>query len=186
MPYAEQITHLRALRLPYSTAATRATSWRQFQAAYNLGPALEVDGIPGPLTTAAVRLSASKGYRPSAHFALSELDCPHCHRWLVTRAGLELLERIRARRSPGGLGIRSAFRCRVYNATVPNSSPTSAHVTGLAWDIIFHNAAGAVINRPASQLVGLGCRGIEERLNPRRVTHVDLKPSHPIDFIFHP
>jgi hypothetical protein len=186
MSYAEQVRHLRAFRLPYSTAAQRHASWEQFQGAWSLGPKLDVDGIPGKHTTDAARLSASQGYRLSPHFTLAETACKHCGKWKAIREGFELLERIRAKRSPGGLTILTAYRCPVYNATIKGHSDTSAHMLGLAWDFQCHRADGSEVDYTGTQMKGLGARGIEERLNPRRVTHIDLKPSHPFDFIFHP
>jgi len=177
MNLASSIYYLGKLGLPRATSTQRRNSWKVFQGAYNLGPALVADGSPGPLTTAAVKISRDKGYRLSAHFHWSEFRCPHCGKWLLTRAGLRLLERIRAALYPDGLTINSGYRCPTYN-TLIHGATNSQHMTGLAWDI-----PGIY---PGFAFLGYGCHGIEERPNPPRVTHIDLAPYFPVDNIFHP
>lgn len=177
MNVATSVYYLGKLGLPRMTPTQRHASWKIFQGAYNLGPALTPDGSPGPLTTAAVKVSRNHGYRLSAHFHWTEFRCPHCHKWLVTRAGLQLLEKIRTDLYPDGLNIRSAYRCPTYNKQI-NGASNSAHMLGLSWDI-----PGIY---PGHAFLGYGCHGIEERFNPTRVTHIDLAPYFSIDHIFHP
>ena len=177
MNLATSVYYLGKLGLPRATIAQRRASWAIFQAAYNLGPALDPDGKPGPLTTAAVKVSRDTGYRLSPHFHWTEFRCHHCKKWLVTRKGLQLLEKIRAGLYPDGLTIISAYRCPYWNGQVGGAT-NSQHITGLAWDI-----PGLY---PGHSFLGYGCHGIEERYNPTRVTHIDLAPYFPVDHIFHP
>jgi uncharacterized protein YcbK (DUF882 family) len=77
----------------------------------------------------------------SAHFSLDEFrckangqPCPHCHgSVIVVPALIDALESIR---EFSGLPIQitSGYRCAKHNASLPNSSPVSAHLTGEAAD----------------------------------------------------
>lgn len=113
---------------------------RRFQAAYNLGTWLKVDGDFGPLTTAAAERTVRYGYRVSPHFHWTEFQCPcmgtmgGCWNWHVDRRVLTGLEALRARAYQGGLTIVSGYRCKVVNRNV-GGQRDSLHLRGLACDI---------------------------------------------------
>ena len=77
----------------------------------------------------------------SAHFSLDEFrckvngkPCPHCNgSVIVVPALIEVLETIR---EYAGIPVQitSGYRCAKHNASLPNSSPVSAHLTGEAAD----------------------------------------------------
>ena len=136
-----------------NTAARFEQAVRDFQGGWNLGPRLDVDGIVGPKTTAALALSeqrrrAGRG-TASAHFSFSEFLCKcggryascrryvgegpagsrrHTGRWL-----LQSLEQLRAAAYPHGLVVVSGTRCPGHNAAVGGAS-SSQHMFGSAAD----------------------------------------------------
>lgn len=72
--------------------------------------------------------------RLSAHFMLSEFACPHCG---VAKALPELvagLEKLRALAYPGGLIVRSGYRCPEHNRAVGGAAD-SQHLYGSACDV---------------------------------------------------
>lgn len=76
--------------------------------------------------------------RVTEHFSLSEFAC-HGVGCCGGAAPInwELLERLELLRAAVGvpLHINSGYRCKRYNATVDNASPTSLHMLGIAADI---------------------------------------------------
>lgn len=123
-----------------------ATRYRQavkdFQAGWNLGPALAVDGHMGPKTSAALRYSEARRVagrsNASAHFSFSEVKCrcggkyASCRRIFIKRKALQMMEKYRSH--SGAFRPVSACRCPSRNRAVGGSS-TSRHVSGLACDV---------------------------------------------------
>lgn len=113
---------------------------RRFQAAWNLGPTLVVDGIAGAKTVAALKATVAAGGRISASFKASEFKCKchgkhsDCLGIVVFRADLAGLEQLRANAYPSGLTIVSAYRCLRHNKSVGGST-ASRHLVGDAFDI---------------------------------------------------
>ena len=149
---------------------------RAFQAAWNLGPALDVDGIVGTKTTAAIRISADRrrAGKPDAseHFWFRELAC-HCGRVTCPRIRIQRdllvgLERLRDAAYPGGLTLVSAYRCPEHNKAVGGASE-SQHVQGTAADIPPRVPADDVIALRAFS--GVGAEGTVGGL----VRHVDVR-----------
>lgn len=116
---------------------------KNFQAGWNLGTALAVDGKVGPKTSAALLLSekrrrAGKG-TASAHFDFTEVRCrcggrySSCWRIWQKRKAFQMMEKYRAK-SGRPLTVVSACRCPSRNRAVGGSS-TSRHLTGLACDV---------------------------------------------------
>lgn len=153
---------------------------KDFQAAYNLGPALEVDGVPGPLTAAAANESARLGYKVSANFTAREFQCgcgghiAGCRSIRVTRALLQGLEKLRAAHYRAGLAIVSGYRCPTFNAKVGGIS-TSFHRDGKACDVPRAVTADQVL--PGWGFTGIGVTS-RDKLIPsigrRRVVHLDV------------
>lgn len=189
---AEQKDFLRRIGLPAGTVFSRRASWRKFQrasawawfddAAAAVG-SLEIDGKCGPATTVHARASMRHGYRVSPHFRLSEFACPcggkrrGCKRVWYSRYMVRKLETIRARLYSSGLTILSGYRCPGHNATLPGSSPTSAHLDGNAADIPQRHEPG--------RFRGLGFHGIEVRRRNGLVSHVDIQAGLRADTVFY-
>lgn len=175
MSVTRQIATLKRLGLPYLTKAQRKASWIVFQEAQTWTAPLDPDGVPGPLTTAAVNMAAKHNYRVSPHFHLREFACPHCGKVKVARKLLVALEKVRKRNYPTGLRIVSGYRCAKHNAKV-GGIPTSAHLKGEAADI------------PAKfkpdNFKGLGLHGIGYKARHGLVTHVDVKTGLKANTIF--
>lgn len=114
------------------------TSIRDFQAAWNLGPRLVVDGIQGPKTNAALYTSLRAGGLISPHFRAAEFAChcggrfAGCHHTLVLRDLLQSLETLRTHTGP--LTIVSGYRCPQQNSLVGGAGD-SQHMYGSAADI---------------------------------------------------
>lgn len=115
---------------------------RAFQAAWNLGPALSVDGLVGPKTTAAMRVSLQRAAdgRPDAseHFWFREFACRcgrrTCEGIRLLRPLLVGLERLREVAYPKGMRVYSGYRCAQHNAAV-GGQDNSQHRYGAAADI---------------------------------------------------
>lgn len=139
-----------------ATAALKALGWRVrttreyvqalrfFQGAWNLGPALDQDGVLGPLTSSALSISLERRRtgRPtaSAHFSFTDLACKcggdfgDCPRIWVVRALLPTMETLRAKAYPAGLVPASVCRCHGRNTAVGGAA-LSQHQYGSAVDI---------------------------------------------------
>lgn len=163
---------------------------KDFQRGYNLGPALVVDGIAGPLTAAAANISAKAGYKLSKNFKATEFRCGcgginvGCRTIVIERSLLIALEKVRAKHYPKGLAIVSGYRCPTLNKKVGGRvSPPSHHVTGKAVDIPRKVRAKNID-------LAWGLRGIGvtswDRLIPgisnRRVVHLDTGENRRIVF----
>jgi zinc D-Ala-D-Ala carboxypeptidase len=152
-------------------------SVRSFQRAWNLGVALDVDGIVGRHTTAALKISETRHRdgRPdiSLHFSAKQFQChcrgelPGCQNTLIYRgllAGLEDLTRVLGR-TPG---IVSGYRCPRHNASVGGASG-SQHLYGTAADIEAPWTLAEV--RRYQSFSGIGAK----QGGAHRVTHVDRR-----------
>lgn len=116
---------------------------RAFQAAWNLGTPLAVDGIIGPKTTAAAAKSWTRHQRGqsdlSAHFSASEFRChcggkfAGCANVLVLRQLLASLETYRTHYGHP-VSIVSGYRCPKHNAAVGGATH-SQHLYGAAADL---------------------------------------------------
>lgn len=74
--------------------------------------------------------------RLSKNFRLAEFQCKcsRCSTVLVDEALVEILQAIRDHFGVA-VDINSGYRCPEHNAEVPNSSPNSSHMQGMAADI---------------------------------------------------
>lgn len=135
---------LRSLGWPTSVGYSEAIF--AFQLGWNLGPALEPDGVVGPLTSAALEISlaalkAGTG-TASTHFSFTEFACHcsghygGCHGLLVRRELLQSLETLRASYYPHGLNVESGYRCPRRNHEVGGAT-NSQHQYGAAVDISY-------------------------------------------------
>ena len=124
-------------------------SIQRFQAAWNLGDPLKVDGIVGEKTREAAITSWKRHEegRPdiSDHFSVHEFWCKchgkyhGCSYILVSRGLLSSLEKMRTTYYKTGLTIVSGYRCPTQNERV-GGAKGSMHVKGLAADI--HGVVG--------------------------------------------
>lgn len=131
------------MTLPDEVARLGFDSVEAFQAAWNLGPALKVDGICGPMTRAAASHSLSRRLAGlgdlSEHFSVHELACrcggtlPGCRKILVLRGLLTSLEGYRQRLG-APVSIVSGYRCERRNAAV-GGAQHSQHIHGAAADL---------------------------------------------------
>jgi hypothetical protein len=134
----EAVTILRRLGWRIRTTGEAAQAVQHFQGPWMLGRRLKVDGLVGPKTLAALRVSEARRKRglptASPHFSFVEFRCKcggrhtGCARIWVTRG--VLLEVERYRRALGhGVSIVSGCRCTGHNLAVKGASQ-SKHMTG--------------------------------------------------------
>ncbi|HXK36060.1 MAG TPA: D-Ala-D-Ala carboxypeptidase family metallohydrolase [Candidatus Paceibacterota bacterium] len=119
-------------------------SVRGFQAAWNLGTPLVIDGVIGDKTTAAAAKSWTRNAHGRAdlsdHFSAREFRCKcggiysGCANVKVRRELLGSLEKYRTAFAPTGLLIVSGYRCPVHNRKVGGAT-ASQHLDGRAADI---------------------------------------------------
>jgi hypothetical protein len=148
-----------------------------FQRAWNLGPRLTPDGIAGPLTLAAARLSASRHRAGqadlSAHFSAGEASCrchgrlAGCQGVLVMRELLQVLEMIRHAHGDQPIGIVDMYRCPQYNAQVGGVGD-SQHPHGSAADTAASLTVPFVRGLHVVSGIGYGAR-------TGTVQHVDIR-----------
>lgn len=129
--------------LPRLGFPATATGLRNYQAAWNLGSALTIDGILGPLTRAALVTSLTRHTTGrgtiSDHFSAREFACKcdgkyqDCARVAVTRWQLRALEQLRTA-AGRPLPIVSGYRCTQHNRAV-GGAPNSQHRNGSACDV---------------------------------------------------
>jgi hypothetical protein len=159
------------------TFGTQEDRVKAFQRAWNLGPALLMDGVVGVHTAAAANKSWDlhvAGHPDlSRHFGGKEFAC-HCGGKLVGckhlvlyRGLLESLETLREIAYPAGLSIVSGYRCVRYNVKV-GGAERSRHITGLAADIPGRLTVESMRSRRL--FGGLGYQG-----DTRLVVHVDRR-----------
>lgn len=137
-----------------ATAYLRELGWRirtanelkqqvaNFQRGWNLGPALKVDGLVGPATSAAIRKSVARKRAglsdASAHFSFSEFACKcggkyaSCTRIKILRVQIQRLERYR--QLAGAFRPVSGYRCPDHNTAV-GGAKNSQHMYGGSTDV---------------------------------------------------
>jgi hypothetical protein len=133
---------LRRLGWKFSTKAGRRVAVANFQRAYNLGPALLVDGKAGPKTRDALARSIKRlnAGRPTASrsFSFTEFRCqcggtlPGCEVIRVLRQEIRALEVYREAFGP--VRINSGYRCPRHNARI-GGARNSQHLYGAAVDV---------------------------------------------------
>ena len=174
----EAATILTALGWRTNTAARLTQAVRDFQGIWNLGKALKVDGIIGPATSDALRLSYArhKVGKPdiSAHFRAREFACKcwgryaGCRRIWTPRRVIQLAERIRQAKGPWS--PVSAGRCSGHNSAVGGAT-RSQHMPALALDV------PGSLRLSIQQARSLGATGVGYGSRTRRVLHVDYGPA---------
>ena len=141
MTRAQAKTALRAIGFDNAQSNFPAAV-RGFQAGYNLGSALAVDGDFGPLTSAALAKSYARhrNGQPtmSEHFSYSEFRCKgpaiaECQRIWMLRAHVRRLEAYRDKINKPVV-IVSGCRCKQRNTDV-GGAKSSQHLFGAASDI---------------------------------------------------
>lgn len=157
--------------------ALTAHTVEDFQRGWALGTALDVDGIAGPKTIAALQASTARANAgqstASKHFSFGEFTCEcggaykDCRRIWVDRRLLKALDVLRDRFYPRGLTVASGCRCPRRNAMV-GGAMYSQHLSGLAADIPY---ATSWSNVAALRLFS----GIGRSASTGKVRHVDLR-----------
>lgn len=173
---AQATTILRNLGWRVRTTSEYVAVVTNFQEAWNLGPALKIDGDVGRNTSAALLLSESRRRAgkttASAHFSFTEVACrcggeyPSCQRIWQRRKAFRMMERYRAKSGLGSMHVVSACRCPSRNKAV-GGSPTSRHLTGLACDVTPVFSVAEVASWQVASHLGYGSVS-------RKVKHIDV------------
>jgi len=173
---AQATAILRNLGWRVRTTSEYTTCIRNFQAAWNLGPALAVDGKKGPKTDAALLLSEARrrAGKPtaSAHFGFLEIRCrcdgrySSCQRIFMKRKTLQMMEGYRAK-SGRPLTVVSACRCASHNKAIGSKDPNSRHISGLACDVQPRYSPTTVKSWRAAKQIGYSP-------SMRKVVHIDM------------
>lgn len=159
-----------------NTSSRLSQAIRDFQAGWNLGAALAVDGNVGPNTSAAMRLSEARRRAgrttASANFSFTTVRCrcggkyASCRRIFQKRKAFQMMERYRAANGP--FSVVSACRCPSRNRAVGGSS-SSRHVSGLACDVPMTHSVNWVRDHRIATHIGWNyTNGV------RRVKHIDM------------
>lgn len=173
---AQAQTILTNLGWRVNTSARLTQGIKDFQAGWNLGAALAVDGKVGPKTSAAMRLSEARRRAgrttASANFSFVTVRCrcggryASCRRIFFKRKAFQMMERYRA--ANGAFSVVSACRCPSRNRAA-GGSPTSRHVSGLAFDMpMVHSVQWFRDHRIATHV------GWNYANGARRVKHGDM------------
>lgn len=163
-----------------NTSSRLTQAIKDFQRGWNLGDALTVDGVLGPKTSYAMRLSESRRAAgrttASANFSFKTMQCrcykrsagryASCRVIFMTRKGFQMAERYR--KHNGAFSIVSACRCPSRNAAVGGSS-TSRHVVCSAVDVPMTHSVTWVKSRGIATHIGWNYSG-----GYRRVKHIDM------------
>jgi hypothetical protein len=160
-------------RVRSTTEFTRCV--KNFQAGWNLGTALAVDGSVGPATSAALLKSESRRKAgqgtASAHFSFIEVQCrcggkySSCQRIWQKRKAFQMMEKYRDK-SNRSFPVVSGCRCKSHNAAVGGSA-TSRHVTGLASDTEPRFSTSTVKSWKVATHIGYGSVS-------KKVKHIDM------------
>lgn len=171
-------TMLAAMGWRTNTTARLTQAIKDFQGIWNLGAALSVDGIIGPKTSEALRLSYARHKAGksdiSAHFRAREFQCKcygkysACRRIWTTRKTVQLAERIRKIKGPWS--PISAARCFGHNSYV-GGARSSRHMVGDALDIPIS------LRLTINQARQVGAQGIGYGGSTYRVLHADYGPT---------
>jgi len=168
--------------LPADIVLIGFTQIADFQAAWNLGPALRVDGIAGPITLAAATLSAQR-YRAgqpdlSAHVSAAEAACGcggkyrGCRRVVVLRQLLQGFEALRHALGDKPLPILDIYRCESYNAEQDGAAQNSQHRWGAALDFTASLRIDPGAARRLAVFSGLGSGASSGTLQHADVRHL--------------
>lgn len=151
---------------------------KRFQAGWNLGDKLVVDGTVGPLTSAALRRSDSRRRQEkttaSPHFSFSEVACrcdgenADCKRIWTKRRTFRMMEKYR-RKSGVSYPVVSGCRCPNENASV-NGHPNSLHLKGRACDVEAMFPVDTVKSWRVATHIGFGS-------SSGLVKHIDIGPG---------
>lgn len=157
-----------------NTSARLTQGIKDFQAGWNLGAALAVDGSLGPKTSAAMRTSEARRRAgrttASANYSFRTVRCrcdgryASCRRIFQKRAAFQMMEQYRSH--AGNFSVVSACRCPSRNKAV-GGSPTSRHVSGLACDVPASYSTTRVKSWKVATHIGYGSVS-------RKVKHIDM------------
>ncbi len=86
----------------------------------------------------------------SPHFTVEEMQCPCCFKCTMDVGFMTDLEEMREE-AEIPLIINSGYRCQKHNSSLPNSSPTSWHMQGIAADIKWSHLGAIVKYRILSE-----------------------------------
>lgn len=152
------------------------TTVEDFQRSWNLGRALEVDGIVGPNTSAALTTSVDALHHGeptiSRNFSAHEFAChcggklKGCAKTKILRITLLSLEWLRADLG-GPITVIDGYRCLSHNASV-GGAKDSQHLYGSAVDADFRIDKDDLVD---DRLFS----GIGYKAASGRVTHVDRR-----------
>lgn len=134
--------------------------------------ALARDGIPGPLTLAALEQCVAWGGRASEHFRFEEFASRGNGEIFVERILVLQLEKLRAVTGP--IGITSGYRDPAYNTKI-GGARNSQHMYGCAVDPRFARHVDFREVRALELFSGIGFRPSADNL----VQHVDIRPGSP-------
>lgn len=143
---AQAKTILANLGWRVNTSARLTQAVKDFQAGWNLGPALSVDGSVGPKTSAALRLSEARRRAgrttASANFSFKTVACrcggkyASCRRIFYKRKAFQMAEKAVAYYKKRGVGYSTVSACRCPSRNrAAGGSATSRHPMGLALDV---------------------------------------------------
>jgi hypothetical protein len=166
-----------------NTSARLTQAIKDFQAGWNLGAALSVDGKVGPKTSAALRLSEARRRAgrttASANFSFVTMRCrcggkySSCKRIWVRRKTFQMMERYR--KANGAFSVVSGCRCPSRNRAIGGSS-TSRHLTGLACDVPMTRSVTWVRSKGIATHIGWNYA------NGRRlVKHIDMGAGYSVN-----
>ena len=157
-----------------NTNARLTQAIKDFQAGWNLGAALSVDGSLGPKTSAALRLSEARRRAgrttASANYSFRTVRCrcdgkyASCRRIFQKRKAFQMMEKFRTH--AGNYSVVSACRCPSRNKAI-GGSPTSRHVSGLACDVPAVYSVAKVKSWKLATHIGYGSVS-------KKVKHIDM------------
>jgi lysozyme family protein len=166
---------LRNLGWRVRTTSEYKTCVKNFQAGWNLGSALSVDGSVGAKTSAALLKSEArrKAGQPtaSAHFSFTEVRCrcggkySSCQRIWHKRKAFQMMEQYRTK-SGRSFTVVSACRCASHNKAIGGSA-TSRHLSGLASDTQPYYSTTKVKSWQVCTHIGYGSVS-------KKVKHIDM------------